>query len=139
MTVTLAYALAHHTNICPLLAKFERVTNSNLCNPEREPPGQDGRHQSAKSIFYRKKAKALKEKARKDYEKYSKQYQKRQSKAELMAEKELKKLAKEWDQGYNEDISTMPHRPSNVLLALKQKMTRSTSQGESHTRSKMFI
>ncbi|XP_028163158.1 Usher syndrome type-1G protein homolog [Ostrinia furnacalis] len=77
----------------------------------------------------KKKAKALKEKARKDYEKYHKQYQKRQSKAELMAEKELKKLAKEWEHGYNDDMGTMPHRPSNVLLALKQKMTRSTSQG----------
>ncbi|XP_053607770.1 pre-mRNA splicing regulator USH1G [Plodia interpunctella] len=77
----------------------------------------------------KKKAKALKDKARKDYEKYQKQYQKRQSKAEVLAEKELKKLAKEWDQGYNDDVAPMPHRPSNVLLALKQKMTRSTSQG----------
>ncbi|XP_060802756.1 pre-mRNA splicing regulator USH1G isoform X2 [Amyelois transitella] len=77
----------------------------------------------------KKKAKAFKDKARKDYEKYQKQYQKRQSKAEVLAEKELKKLAKEWDQGYNEDVAPMPHRPSNVLLALKQKMIRSTSQG----------
>ncbi|KAH9631980.1 hypothetical protein HF086_000317 [Spodoptera exigua] len=64
-----------------------------------------------------KKAKSLKEKAKKDYEKSHKQYQKRQSKAELMAEKELKKLAKEWDQGYAEEVHTMPHRPSNVLSA----------------------
>ncbi|XP_075973413.1 SAM_USH1G_HARP domain-containing protein Sans [Anticarsia gemmatalis] len=77
----------------------------------------------------KKKAKSLKEKAKKDYEKSHKQYQKRQSKAELMAEKELKKLAKEWDQGYAEEVTTMPHRPSNVLWALKQKMTRSTSHG----------
>ncbi|XP_052759569.1 pre-mRNA splicing regulator USH1G [Galleria mellonella] len=77
----------------------------------------------------KKKSKALKEKAKKDYEKYQKQYQKRQSKAEVMAEKEFKKLAKEWEQGYNEDVTPMPHRPSNVLLALKQKMTRSSSQG----------
>ncbi|CAH0701356.1 unnamed protein product [Spodoptera exigua] len=77
----------------------------------------------------KKKAKSLKEKAKKDYEKSHKQYQKRQSKAELMAEKELKKLAKEWDQGYAEEVHTMPHRPSNVLWALKQKMTRSTSHG----------
>uniref|UniRef100_A0A2H1V616 SFRICE_016986 n=1 Tax=Spodoptera frugiperda TaxID=7108 RepID=A0A2H1V616_SPOFR len=79
--------------------------------------------------YSRKKAKSLKEKAKKDYEKSHKQYQKRQSKAELMAEKELKKLAKEWDQGYAEEVTTMPHRPSNVLWALKQKMTRSTSHG----------
>ncbi|KAL4709885.1 hypothetical protein ACJJTC_003848 [Scirpophaga incertulas] len=77
----------------------------------------------------KKKSKSLKEKAKKDYEKYSKQYQKRQSKAELLAEKELKKLAKEWEHGYSEDIATMPHRPSNVLLALKQKISRSSSQG----------
>ncbi|XP_004921950.1 pre-mRNA splicing regulator USH1G [Bombyx mori] len=77
----------------------------------------------------KKKSKALKEKARKDYEKSQKQYQKRQSKADLMAEKEMKKLAKEWEQGYGEEVSTMPHRPSNVLIALKQKMIRSTSQG----------
>ncbi|KAI8435743.1 hypothetical protein MSG28_003985 [Choristoneura fumiferana] len=77
----------------------------------------------------KKKAKSQKEKAKKDHEKSHKQYQKRQSKAEILAEKELKKLAKEWDQGYNEDVSTMPHRPSTVLMALKQKMTRSTSQG----------
>ncbi|XP_063380846.1 pre-mRNA splicing regulator USH1G [Cydia fagiglandana] len=77
----------------------------------------------------KKKAKSMKEKAKKDHEKSHKQYQKRQSKAEIMAEKELKKLAKEWDQGYNEDVSTMPHRPSTVLMALKQKMTRSSSQG----------
>lgn len=77
----------------------------------------------------KKKAKSLKEKAKKDYEKSHKQYQKRQSKADLIAEKEMKKLAKEWDQGYNEEITPMPHRPSNVLLALKQKMIRSTSQG----------
>ncbi|VVD04501.1 unnamed protein product [Leptidea sinapis] len=76
----------------------------------------------------KKKAKSYKEKARKDLEKLQKQYQKRQSKAEVMAEKELKKLAKEWEEGYNE-VSIMPHRPSNVLMALKQKMTRSTSQG----------
>lgn len=80
---------------------------------------------------FRKKAKSQKEKAKKDHEKSHKQYQKRQSKAEILAEKELKKLAKEWDQGYNEDVSTMPHRPSTVLMALKQKMTRSTSQGKS--------
>ncbi|XP_026725185.1 Usher syndrome type-1G protein homolog [Trichoplusia ni] len=77
----------------------------------------------------KKKAKSLKEKAKKEYEKSHKQYQKRQSKAEIMAEKELKKLAKEWDQGYAEEVHTMPHRPSNVLWALKQKMTRSTSHG----------
>ncbi|CAG9786299.1 unnamed protein product [Diatraea saccharalis] len=77
----------------------------------------------------KKKTKSLKEKAKKDYEKSTKQYHKRQSKADLMAEKEFKKLAKEWEQGYNEEISTMPHRPSNVLFALKQKMTRSSSQG----------
>ncbi|XP_032524904.2 pre-mRNA splicing regulator USH1G [Danaus plexippus] len=77
----------------------------------------------------KKKAKSLKEKAKKDHEKLQKQYTKRQSKAEVMADKELKKLAKEWDHGYNEEITTMPHRPSNVLLALKQKMTRSSSQG----------
>ncbi|RVE48062.1 hypothetical protein evm_007249 [Chilo suppressalis] len=77
----------------------------------------------------KKKSKSLKEKAKKDYEKSQKQYQKRQSKADIMAEKEFKKLAKEWEQGYNEEIATMPHRPSNVLLALKQKMTRSNSQG----------
>ncbi|XP_068631780.1 pre-mRNA splicing regulator USH1G isoform X1 [Battus philenor] len=77
----------------------------------------------------KKKAKSLKEKARKDHEKMQKQYAKRQSKAEVMAEKELKKLAKEWEQGYNEEVSTMPHRPSNVLMALKQRMIRSTSQG----------
>lgn len=47
----------------------------------------------------------------------------------MIAEKEMKKLAKEWDQGYNEEVTPMPHRPSNVLLALKQKMIRSTSQG----------
>ncbi|KAG6450355.1 LOW QUALITY PROTEIN: Usher syndrome type-1G protein homolog [Manduca sexta] len=76
----------------------------------------------------KKKAKSLKEKAKKDYEKTNKQYQKRQSKAEVMAEKELKKLSKNWEQGY-EEVSTMPHRPSNVLLALKHKMIRSTSQG----------
>lgn len=83
------------------------------------------------SLFlnFRKKAKSLKDKAKKDYEKTQKMYQKRQSKADLMAEKELKKLAKEWDQGYNEDVSTMPHRPSNVLITLKHKMKRSTSQG----------
>ncbi|KOB69865.1 Usher syndrome type-1G protein-like protein [Operophtera brumata] len=72
----------------------------------------------------KKKTKSLKEKAKKDYEKSHKQYQKRQSKAEVLAEKELKKLTKEWEQGYAEEVSTMPHRPSNVLLALKQKMTR---------------
>lgn len=77
----------------------------------------------------KKKTKSLKEKAKTAHDKSHKQYQKRQSKADIMAEKELKKLAKEWDQGYNENISTMPHRPSNVLLALKQKMTRSTSYG----------
>ncbi|CAK1595898.1 unnamed protein product [Parnassius mnemosyne] len=76
----------------------------------------------------KKKAKSLKEKARKDHEKMQKQYAKRQSKAEVIAEKELKKLTKEWEQGY-EEVSTMPHRPSNVLMALKQKMIRSTSQG----------
>ncbi|XP_049869109.1 Usher syndrome type-1G protein homolog [Pectinophora gossypiella] len=76
----------------------------------------------------KKKAKSLKEKAKKDHDKSQKQYQKRQSKAEVLAEKELKKLTKEWE-GYNEDMSTMPHRPSTVLMALKQKMTRSTSQG----------
>ncbi|KAJ0177070.1 hypothetical protein K1T71_007079 [Dendrolimus kikuchii] len=76
----------------------------------------------------KKKAKSLKEKAKKDYEKSHKQYQKRQSKADLIAEKEMKKLAKEWDQGYNEEVTPMPHRPSNVLLALKQKMIRSSSQ-----------
>ncbi|CAH1645661.1 unnamed protein product [Spodoptera littoralis] len=77
----------------------------------------------------KKKAKSLKEKAQKKYEKSLKQYQKRQSKAELMAEKELKKMAKEWDQGYAEEVHTMPHRPSNVLWASKQKMARSTSHG----------
>ncbi|KAM3964537.1 SAM_USH1G_HARP domain-containing protein Sans [Aphomia sociella] len=77
----------------------------------------------------KKKTKSLKEKAKKDHEKYQKQYQKRQSKAEVLAEKEYKKLAKEWDQGYNDDVAPMPHRPSNVLMALKQKMTRSSSQG----------
>ncbi|XP_050346315.1 pre-mRNA splicing regulator USH1G [Nymphalis io] len=77
----------------------------------------------------KKKAKSLKEKAKKDHEKVQKQYTKRQSKAEVLAEKELKKLAKEWEAGYNEDITPMPHRPSNVLMALKQKMTRSSSQG----------
>lgn len=81
----------------------------------------------------RKKAKSLKEKAKKDHEKSQKQYQKRQSKAELLAEKELKKLAKEWEHGYNEEASTMPHRPSTVLMALKQKMTRSNSQGMVNT------
>ena len=78
----------------------------------------------------RKKAKSLKEKAKKDYEKSHKQYVKRQSKAELIAEKELKKLAKMWDQGYAEEVNTMPHRPSNVLWSIKQKMTRSTSHGK---------
>lgn len=85
------------------------------------------------NIFFnfRKKVKSLKEKARKEHEKSQKQYHKRQSKAEVVAEKELKKLAKEWEQGYNESItSTMPHRPSTVLMALKQKMTRSTSHGK---------
>ncbi|CAH4007195.1 unnamed protein product [Pieris brassicae] len=77
----------------------------------------------------KKKAKSLKEKAKKDHEKLQKQYHKRQSKAEVMAEKELKKLTKEWENNYTEDVTTMPHRPSNVLMALKQKMTRSTSQG----------
>ncbi|XP_045535634.1 Usher syndrome type-1G protein homolog [Papilio machaon] len=77
----------------------------------------------------KKKAKSLKEKARKDHEKMQKQYAKRQSKAEVIAEKELKKLTKDWDQGYTEEVSTMPHRPSNVLMALKQRMIRSTSQG----------
>ncbi|CAH2233009.1 jg698 [Pararge aegeria aegeria] len=77
----------------------------------------------------KKKAKSLKEKAKKDHEKLQKQYTKRQSKAEVIAEKELKKLTKEWDHGYNEEVSTMPHRPSNVLMALKQKMIRSSSQG----------
>ncbi|KAJ8730256.1 hypothetical protein PYW07_017294 [Mythimna separata] len=75
----------------------------------------------------KKKAKSLKEKAKKDYEKSHKQYQKRQSKAELIAEKELKKLAKEWDQGYTDDVHPMPHRPSHKLWT--QKMTRSTSHG----------
>ncbi|CAG4965892.1 Usher syndrome type-1G protein homolog [Colias croceus] len=77
----------------------------------------------------KKKAKSFKEKAKKDHEKLQKQYHKRQSKAEVMAEKELKKLTKEWETNYGEEVSTMPHRPSNVLMALKQKMTRSTSQG----------
>ncbi|XP_038212041.1 Usher syndrome type-1G protein homolog [Zerene cesonia] len=77
----------------------------------------------------KKKAKSFKEKAKKDHEKLQKQYHKRQSKAEVMAEKELKKLTKEWEHNYGEEVSTMPHRPSNVLMALKQKMTRSTSQG----------
>ncbi|XP_045448561.1 Usher syndrome type-1G protein homolog [Melitaea cinxia] len=76
----------------------------------------------------KKKAKSLKEKAKKEHEKLQKQYLKRQSKAEVMAEKELKKLTKEWETGYD-DIPTMPHRPSNVLMALKAKMTRSSSQG----------
>ncbi|XP_048482901.1 Usher syndrome type-1G protein homolog [Plutella xylostella] len=76
----------------------------------------------------KKKAKAQKEKAKKDHEKSAKQYQKRQSKAEVLAEKEMKKLTKEWEQGYL-DGGTLPHRPSNVLMALKQKMTRSSSQG----------
>ncbi|CAH0719522.1 unnamed protein product, partial [Brenthis ino] len=76
----------------------------------------------------KKKAKSLKEKSKKEHEKLQKQYTKRQSKAEILAEKELKKLTKEWDNGY-EEASTMPHRPSNVLMALKQKMTRSSSQG----------
>lgn len=79
-------------------------------------------------LIYRKKAKSLKEKAKKEHEKLQKQYIKRQSKAELMAEKELKKLTKEWETGYD-DMPTMPHRPSNVLMALKAKMTRSSSQG----------
>lgn len=91
-------------------------------------------HKYQKTYFNsRKKSKSLKDKAKKDYEKSHKQYQKRQSKAEVMAEKELKKLAKEWEQGYNEELTTMPHRPSNVLMALKHKMTRSTSQGEFYT------
>ncbi|KAJ2946126.1 hypothetical protein O0L34_g5056 [Tuta absoluta] len=77
----------------------------------------------------KKKSKSLKEKAKKDHEKSTKQYQKRQSKSELLAEKELKKLTKEWETGYGDDVTTMPHRPSTVLMALKQKMTRSTSQG----------
>lgn len=79
-------------------------------------------------LIYRKKAKSLKEKAKKEHEKLQKQYIKRQSKAEVMAEKELKKLTKEWETGYD-DMPTMPHRPSNVLMALKAKMTRSSSQG----------
>ncbi|XP_072932157.1 pre-mRNA splicing regulator USH1G [Epargyreus clarus] len=74
----------------------------------------------------KKKSKSLKEKAKKDHEKAQKQYQKRISKAEVLAEKELKKLAREWE---GEEVSTMPHRPSNVLLALKQRMVRSTSHG----------
>lgn len=77
----------------------------------------------------RKKANALKEKAKKDYEKSHKRYQKRQSKAELMAEKDLKKRTKEWDQGYVEEVTIMPHRPSNVLSVLRQKMTKSTGHG----------
>ncbi|XP_026317582.1 Usher syndrome type-1G protein homolog [Hyposmocoma kahamanoa] len=76
----------------------------------------------------KKKSKSHKEKAKKDYEKIQKQYQKRQKEADAIAEKELKKMSKEYD-GYGEDISTMPHRPSTVLMALKHKMTRSTSHG----------
>ncbi|XP_041978278.1 Usher syndrome type-1G protein homolog [Aricia agestis] len=77
----------------------------------------------------KKKAKSLKEKAKKDHEKLQKQYMKRQSKAEVLAGKELKKLAKEWDNGYGEEVTPMPHRPSNVLMAIKQKMIRSSSSG----------
>lgn len=84
-------------------------------------------------IFCRKKAKAMREKAKKDSEKTLKSYNKRQTKAEVMADKEMRKLNKEWDNSYTttnnlEDYKPMPHRPSTVLTALK-KITRSTSQG----------
>lgn len=75
-----------------------------------------------------KKAKQMKDKARSKYEKLQKESVKRYAKAEVMADKEMKKLIKEWESGGEEKIG-MPHRPSTVLMAIKQKLTKSSSQG----------
>lgn len=106
------YVIIYSRNYLNILLK----SNSNILNKKK-----------SYNSFSRKKTKNFKEKAKKEHEKAQKLYQKRQSKADILAEKELKKMSKEWDN--NENISIMPHRPSTVLMALKQKMIRSTSHG----------
>lgn len=76
----------------------------------------------------KKKTKALKEKAQKDAEKRNKNYEKMKQKAEKLAVKEQNRLRKEREKMMNnpDDVSVMPHRPSNVLTVLKLKGKKAT-------------
>ncbi|KDR06891.1 Usher syndrome type-1G protein homolog, partial [Zootermopsis nevadensis] len=71
----------------------------------------------------KKKTKMLKEKAQKNADKRNKNYEKMKQKAERLAEKEQNRLRKEREKMMNrpEDVTIMPHRPSNILTILKLK------------------
>lgn len=83
----------------------------------------------------KKKTKAMKEKAQKDAEKRNKNYEKMKQKAERLAEKEQNRLRKERERMSNnpEDVSLMPHRPSNVLTVLKLKGKKATGLSNANT------
>lgn len=68
----------------------------------------------------------MKERAKKENEKIVKTYNKQQNKVEREATKYNRD-----DNAAIDDMRTMPHRPSTMLAAFKDKISRSSSQGKS--------
>lgn len=68
----------------------------------------------------------MKERAKKENEKIVKIYNKQQNKVE----REASKYGRDTDNAAIDDLRTMPHRPSTMLAAFKDKISRSSSQGK---------